>query len=966
MLQRRVILHRLLPALFLLLLTVSTTRAGAKEPLQFNRDIRPILSENCFACHGPDQANRKADLRLDLTGDWDRAEFVRRILSVDDEEIMPPFKSEKTLTASQKELLKRWIADGTKYQTHWAFVAPIKPTTGKSIDNFIQAEWAKRGLMPSKRAEAATQVRRVALDLTGLPPTLEEQEQFATPETYEAMVDYFLSKPAYGEHMAVTWLDAARYADTNGYQVDRDRELWPWRDWVVRAFNANMPFDQFTVEQLAGDLLPDPTLDQRIATGFHRNHMMNEEGGIIDAEFLAEYTADRVETTAAVWLGQTFNCCRCHDHKFDPFTQRDFYALKAYFHNVPERGVGIYANPVRTNSPPFIKLPAPELESKVAVNNAKLKIVEDQLAAVDAGDIDLWTQELSEAVIEWEQLEPIKATRGDQPPSLADNTVSVGPQESRANHIEIIAKLPAGKLTALRIECVAADSAATFLWSEFQFGKVKIRPLESENDKLVDGDRRSRTRLAVTPEKPAQAKFVFEAAVEETEVTISLGVENANGTTQWRFFSTTASAELIASESIIAIAKIEPSKRTERDRKQLIDYRKSQFGDYRRLTDEAIALRKEIANIEAEIPTTLVMDEQDEPRPTFILMRGAYDKPGDPVTMATPAVLPQPRADLPKNRLGLARWLVSTENPLTSRVTVNRFWQQFFGTGLVRSSEDFGSQGDLPSHPELLDWLAVDFQESGWDVKRLLKLFVMSETYRQSSNHPVGSNHNVDPSNSWLARGPRHRLPAEVIRDQALAASGLLVFRLGGPAVKPYHPPGLYEQVVAQRDNPQATYRQGHGEELHRRSLYTYWKRSVPHPSMMLFDVPFREVCSMRRSRSNTPLQSLNLLNDPTYVEASRFLAQRMIQEGGETTKSQITHGFKLLLAREPSSHELEILNAAVERARIDFEKDADAASHLISVGEAKNSQSIDPTELATFTLLASTLLNLDETITKE
>jgi Protein of unknown function (DUF1553)/Protein of unknown function (DUF1549)/Planctomycete cytochrome C len=966
MLQLNAILRLLLPGLLILWVAASTGQTLAVEPLRFNRDIRPILSDNCFACHGPDQANRKADMRLDQAGDWDNEEFLRRILSDDNDEIMPPPKSQKTLSASQKELLKRWIADGAKYESHWSFALPIKPTSRNSIDDFIREELPKHGLKPSNRADATTLTRRLALDLTGLPPTLDEQQRFASSDSYEAMVDYFLSKPAYGEHMAVAWLDAARYADTNGYQVDRDRELWPWRDWVVRAFNANMPFDQFTIEQLAGDLLPDPTVDQRIATGFHRNHMMNEEGGIIDAEFLAEYTADRVETTAAVWLGQTFNCCRCHDHKFDPFTQRDFYAMKAYFHNVPERGVGIYSNPIRTNSPPFIKLPSPELESKVAAANAKLKVVEDEMAAFDVGDIDLWTKELAESEIDWEPLEPTSATGGDEPPIVADNAVSVGPQESRANNIKITAKLPAGKLTALRIECVTEDSSATFLWSELKVAKVKLRPLETEDGKLIDGDRRSRINVSVTPDKPKQAFFVFESAVKESELTLTLGVENANGTTQWQMFATTVSAKLIASEAIIAIAKKESSKRTARDQKQLIDYRKAQLADYRRLTDEATALRKEVADVEAEIPTTLVMDEQKEPRPTFILMRGAYDKPSDPVSMATPTVLPQPAADLPKNRLGLARWLVSPENPLTARVTVNRFWQQFFGAGLVRSSEDFGSQGDLPSHPELLDWLAVDFQESSWDVKRLVKMFVMSETYQQSSSHPADGNQNPDPSNTFLARGPRHRLSAEVIRDQALAASGLLVSKLGGPAVKPYHPPGLYEQVVAQRDNPKASYIQGQGEDLHRRSLYTYWKRSVPHPSMMIFDVPFREVCSMRRSRSNTPLQALNLMNDPTYVEASRFLAQRMIQEGGEATETRIAHGFQLLLAREPSSQELKILVTAVERAHADFEKDDKAAAEFLSVGESKTSESIASTELAAFTSLASTLLNLDETITKE
>jgi hypothetical protein len=970
---------KLLPTL---ILALALNAASAAEPLRYNRDIRPILSDNCFACHGPDKANQKAGLQLDVRdaaiqpaksgdiaivpGDAEKSTLVARIFTEDSDEIMPPPKSHKNLSAAQKEMLKRWIEEGAGYEAHWSFVPPAKPQAGSSIDDFIRAELPRHGLKPSPRADAAALVRRVALDLTGLPPTIEEQRRFAALESYEAMVDHFLSKPAFGEHMAVAWLDAARYADTNGYQVDRDRELWPWRDWVVRAFNANMPFDQFTIEQLAGDLLPNPTLDQKIATGFHRNHMLNEEGGIIAEEFLAEYTADRVETTAAVWLGQTFNCCRCHDHKYDPFTQRDFYAMKAYFHNVPERGVGIYSNPVRTNAPPFIKLPAPELEAKINVLNAMLKPVADQLKGLAAGDLEPWAKKLAAAKIGWQPLKPVKASGGDQPPKVEGEVVAIGPQESRSNDIQITAKLPPGKLTALRIECATTDSAARFQWSELKAGKAKLRAIEAAHTKVLDGDRRTLSPLSVASGKPAQALFELETPLEGPEIVVTIGVENASGTTQWRIFATVASWEQIAPESIVAIAKIEPANWTAPQRKQLADFRLSQLPEHRRLSDEAAALRKQIATAEAEIPTTLVMEEQKEPRPTFILMRGAYDKPGERVTPATPAVLPKPAADLPPNRLGLARWLVSRENPLTARVTVNRYWQQFFGAGLVRSSEDFGAQGDAPSHPELLDWLAVTFQESGWDVKRLIKLIVMSETYRQASRHPADASRDLDPANVWLARGSRHRLPAEVIRDQALAASGLLVGKLGGPAVKPYHPPGLYEQVVAQRDNPKASYQQGSGEDLHRRSLYTYWKRSVPHPAMMLFDVPFREVCAMRRTRSNTPLQALNLLNDPTYVEAARFLAQRMIKSGGTTVESRLTHGFRLLLARDPNPQELRILAASVERSLKDFTPDPEAAKALLTVGEAKTADQPSPAELAAYTMAASTLMNLDETLTKE
>lgn len=771
----------------------------ALDRVEFNRDVRPILSDNCFYCHGPDEGERQAELRLDLRNeaiaagaivpeDMKGSELVVRILSDDADLQMPPPDARTKLTERQREILQKWIEQGAEYEQHWAFVplAPVEvPKVARAdwprrdLDRFVLARIERDGLVPSPEATKETLIRRVTLDLTGLPPTLAELDAFIgddSPEAFDKVVDRLLKSPRYGERMAVDWLDAARYADSNGYQVDRDRELWPWRDWVIRAFNNNVPFDQFTIEQLAGDLLPEATLDQRIATGFHRNHMFNEEGGIIAEEFLAEYTADRVETTAAVWLGQTFNCARCHDHKFDPFKQREFYAMKAFFHNVPERGVGIYGKPIRQNAPPFVKLPAPEIETKIAELSTKLTAANDSVA-------DL--------------------SRGEQP-----------------------------------------------------------------------GDARLK-------EAKAQAE----------------------------------------------------------------------------------ALKKQIAAAELEIPTTLVMEELKEPRATFVLMRGAYDKPGEQVTAGTPEVLPAMEDSLPRNRLGLAKWLVSLDNPLTARVTVNRFWQQLFGTGLVETSEDFGSQGALPSHPELLDWLAQEFIGSGWDVKHLMKLMVTSATYRQQSELTPELLQR-DPENRLLTRGPRFRLPAEIIRDQALASSGLLVEQIGGPSVKPYHPPGLYEQVTAGRGNN--VYVPDKGDDLRRRSLYTYWKRSVPHPAMLMFDVPFRETCTLRRPRSNTPLQALNLMNDVTYVEAARFLAQRMMLEGGDTVDAKITHGFRLLLARNPQQQELVVLRAAFERGQRDFQADTEAAKALLAVGEAGLDSDLDVAELAAFTTVCSTLLNLDEAITKE
>ena len=750
------------------------------ETISFNRDIRPILSDNCFACHGFDPKKREADLRLDtfegatadndgvtaiVPGEVNKSELWHRIHSADEDEVMPPPKTHKTISAEQKAKLRKWIEQGAPYEKHWSFVPPVAAIPAvkqtewprNSIDHFVLAQLEEKGLKPSPEAAKEALIRRVTLDLTGLPPTLPEIDAFladTSPDAYEKVVDRLLASPHYGERMAVDWLDAARYADTNGFQVDRDREIWAWRDWVIGAFNRNLPFDQFTIEQLAGDLLPNPTLDQIIATGFNRNTMLNEEGAIDPNEFLNEYASDRAETTVAVWLAQTLNCCRCHDHKFDPFTARDFYSMKAFFNNVPELGAGNYRASIRVNSPPQIKLPAPEIEAEL----------------------------------------------------------------------------------------------------------VKLR------------------------------------------------------------------AELAAAAA-----------------------------------DQTKALEKKIQELELTIPTTLVMAEMPEPRPTFVLTRGAFNQPAEKVEPATPAALPPMDADLPRNRLGLAKWLVSPENPLTARVTVNRFWQQLFGYGLVKTSEDFGSQGDSPSHPELLDWLAMEFTAKGWDVKLFMKLMVTSATYRQGAAF-TPELADYDPENRLLARSGRNRLMGEFIRDQALAVSGLLANKLGGPSVKPYHPPGIYEQLTG--GGTTDTYVPGTGEDLFRRSLYTYWKRSVPHPAMLSFGTPFREVCAIQRPRSNTPLQALNLMNDPTYVEASRFLAVRMMESSADASQ-RLAFGFRAVLARAPRPAEMTILERAHQRALADFRADPEAAKALLAVGAKPADPKYDPAELAALASVASTILCMDETVTK-
>ena len=779
----------LLRAIFLGL-TVGALEAVANEPAPparpgFNRDIRPILSDACFHCHGPDQNTREAGLRLDVRDDAttatesgavaivpghpEKSEVVRRIFSTDEDDRMPPDRSHKSLTPRQKEVLSHWIAQGAEYQNHWAYEPvqrpPVPTPNDHPVDAFIRQRLATENLRAAEEADRVTLIRRATLDLTGLPPSLVEVDAFlndTAPGAWERVIDRLLASPHYGERMAIDWLDAARYADTNGYQVDRDRSLHPWRDWVIQAFNENKRFDQFTLEQLAGDLLPNATVAQRVATGFNRNHMINEEGGVTEEEFLANYTADRVETTATVWLAQTFNCARCHDHKFDPLTQRDFYSLKAFFHNVSEKGAGDYSKPANVSSPPFLPVPGPDLAAKISAIKTDI-----------------------------EQAAP------DQSPE----------------------------------------------------GKARVA-----------------------------------------------------------------------------------------------------------------ALTKSLEEAENAVPVTLVMDDA-MPRDTFILLRGAFDQPGEKVTATTPAIMPPMSDSLPRNRLGLARWLIDPAHPLTARVTVNRYWQMLFGTGLVATAEDFGSQGEPPSHPELLDWLAAEFISSGWDTKAMLRLLVTSATYRQSSKFTPAARER-DPDNRLLARGPRFRLPGEFVRDQALAASGLLATKIGGPSVKPYHPPGLYEQIT--EGSGTTVYVPGTGEDLHRRSLYTYWKRSVPNPAMMLFDAPFRETCVMRRPRTNTPLQALNLLNDPTYVEASRRLAQRMLLEGGASTSSRLTHGFRLVTARHPRPAEMTILTASLERTLLDFQADQAGAEALLQVGEATTQPGLNAAELAAYTTVASTLLNLDETVTKE
>ena len=966
--------------------------ASADDLVRFNRDVRPILSDNCFACHGFDSKNRKADLRLDtregatanndgvtaiVPGNINKSALWKVINSTDANVVMPPPETHKTLSSEQKKTLRKWIEQGAPYEMHWSFVPPTVQELPKvkqgdwprhPLDHFILAKLESKKLKPSPEAEKETLIRRVTLDLTGLPPTLQEVDAFladTSPDAFEKVVDRLLASPHYGERMAVDWLDAARYADTNGFQVDRDREIWAWRDWVIGAFNRNLPFDQFTIEQLAGDLLPNPTIEQRIATGFNRNSMLNEEGGIDPEEFLNEYASDRAETTVAVWLAQTLNCCRCHDHKYDPLTARDFYSMKAFFNNVPELGAGNYGASIRVNSPPQIKLPAPEIEAEIAKLRAEMLQLEN--ASAEAAKAP---QNPSSSAVTWTTFAPtaLQSAGGSTLTIQPDGAVLASGENPAQETYTVTAPVTLGTISAIRVDALPDDSLpargpgravnGNFVLTDVRMAvnppAAAARPVgfnaavaafsqeQFPAAHAIDADQSS--GWAIQPElgKPHAAVFALDAPITVepgSTVTLTLGFHSPHANHQlgrFRLALTDAPSPAATVAGQLAATKSQAA-------------------------DQIAALKKKIGEMELTIPTTLIMAEMPQPRPTFILTRGAFDQPAEKVEPATPAVLPPMTADLPRNRLGLAKWLVSPENPLTARVTVNRFWQQAFGYGLVKTSEDFGSQGQSPSHPELLDWLAMDFAGKGWDVKRLMKMMVTSATYRQGAAF-TPELIETDPENRLLARSGRNRLLGEFIRDQALAVSGLLMDKIGGPSVKPYHPPGIYEQLT--EGGTTNTYVPGTGDELFRRSLYTYWKRSVPHPAMLFFGTPFREVCTIQRPRSNTPLQALNLMNDPTYVEASRFLAVRMMENSADAPQ-RLAYGFRTALARTPRPAEMTILERAHQRALADFRAAPEAAKALLAVGTKPADPKYDSAELAAFTSVASTILCMDETITK-
>ena len=965
----------------------------AAQTVDFSREVRPVLSDKCFTCHGPDSANRKTKLRFDteagakqdlggrfaiVPGDAAASHLIQRITSANPSLRMPPaYAGAAPLTERETGILKRWVEQGAPWQQHWAFLPPKRletPAGVQPIDHFVAARLAREGLTLSAEAPRETLVRRVSLDLTGVPPSIDEVDAYLNdpaPNAYEKVVDRLLASPRYGERMAARWLDAARYADTNGYQTDAERTMWRWRDWVIAAFNKNMPFDRFTVEQIAGDLLPRATRDQIVATGFNRNHRGNGEGGIVPEEYAVEYVADRVETTATVWLGVTLGCARCHDHKYDPFTQKDFYRVFAYFNNIPERGKAFKYG----NSPPFIAAPTPKQEEDLAALDVRIAAAGRRFEALrgraDAGQKQ-WQTTWS-APPEWSPRRGLVARHtaaerldGKQGVSLGD-TASFGFLDKFTLAVWVKPESTDGVLIA-RAEVDDPEPKGYGLY--LKNGKVQLNLVQ----RWLDDALRIETEQALEPGRWHHVAATYDASRLATGAAIYIDGERqklrvivdelnqdfrngqplrlgANLTGELRgghVYDTALPAQAVA----LLAGRAEP----ERLRQCYLEEHSP--AEIRTAWVELQELRRERERLLDSFPPVMVMKERPQPRETHLLLRGAYDRPGETVTPAVPAVLHPLRPGQTNNRLAFARWLVDPANPLTARVLVNRFWQMYFGMGIVKTVEDFGSQGESPSHPELLDWLATEFIRTGWDVKAMQKTIVMSATYRQSSKVSPALLQR-DPENQLLARGPRLRLPAETVRDQALAISGLLVEKIGGPSVKPYQPEGLWTVLNGQ------TYKPDKGEGLYRRSLYTFWKRSAPPPGMMLFDSGSRESCVVRETRTNTPLQALALMNDVTFVEASRVFAGHMMRAAA-SPGDRLVWAFRRATARRPRNEELQVLTSAYNNYLDRYRTNVKSALALLGEGDSPRDESLDPAEHAAYTMVASLILNLDATVTKE
>ncbi|EMB16184.1 PSD1 and planctomycete cytochrome C domain-containing protein [Rhodopirellula europaea] len=1043
--------------------------SASDRKLKFNRDIRPILSETCFHCHGPDEHGRRADLRLDtlegattdlggyqpiVPGNVEDSEAWQRIISDDPDMLMPPPESHLALTQEQKTLLKRWIEEGAAYEGHWAFISPTMPEVPtvdfteeqsekswarNDIDFFVAQRLVEANLAPSPEADPRTLIRRLSFDLTGLPPTPEEVNAFVRDyqqhgeSAYQETITRLLSSPHHGERMALPWLDQARYADTNGYSIDGGRHMWLWRDWVIQAYNDNMPFDQFLTEQLAGDLLPNPTESQLIATGFNRNHMITHEGGTIPEENLTNYVADRVKTTSEVFLGLTMGCAQCHDHKYDPISQREYYQFFAFFNEIQDNGLD--GNSGRNAAPNVMAKTVlqtdelPQLESE-------LEQLRAQLAETTAG-LEAWLESQRQE----------EASRGDQfryvPIELLDVSSPNlrGAMEFDANGTVKLAQ-PSGGLSgmshSLRLSAdeLTDGSPITGLRVSFHPRPGPAKPAQEANKEdaaepteppmvltpFDEGVPKVTTVLISATQQPAdqvdyhrQLSFHKVTASTQAEGHAAESIRDESNERWWQpatgqseqhltvTFDQPIDPQTTPYLSVLLVFgqgkslpyewQIQPFAGNDTDSRwsdSIVDAiqtpsdewndttRQTVLEKFRQTSDQLQPLRTRISNLEERRDvltgtfSTMVMNTAKKPRETFVLDRGQYDSPTDRVTPTTPRVLPGLADENDKvDRLDLARWLISPDHPLTSRVAVNRIWSLFFGTGLVATSADFGSQGEYPSHPELLDYLATHFVEIDWKQQQLIREMVSSATYRQQSS-ATPEQIELDPKNRLLARGPRFRLPAEFIRDQALAVSDLLVPRVGGPSLQPYQPPALWKEVSHFGSTPatKQVFVQDHGEKLYRRSLYTIVKRTSPHPAMAAFDAPSRELCTMDRGATNTPIQALVTLNDPQFAEAARALAERLLIESASNEKSvsdanRIDEAFTVVVGRIPNDEERDAVLSLLQTERERFAESPEDALAAVSVGESPRSATLDPVEHAAWMQVATLLLNLSETLTR-
>jgi len=995
--------------------------AVAKAP-DFSGEVLPILSNSCFACHGPDEASRQADLRLDVEGDakeWaivegdiEASEIVNRILSDDPDLQMPPPDAVQKISPHEIQTLKDWIAAGAPWGKHWSFEAPQRPDLPKvepaswvrnAIDNFVLRKLEEQSLEPSEQATKQSLIRRVTLDLTGLPPTLEEVDAFLiddSPDAYEKVVDKLLASPRYGEHMAHQWLAAARYADTNGYQSDATRTMWPWRDWVIRAMNDNMPFDEFTVNQIAGDLLPNPTQDQLLATGFHRNHGLNGEGGRDPEESRVEYVIDRTETTGTVWLGLTAGCSRCHDHKYDPLPQKDFYRLSAYFNSIDETG-GVDPD---GNAKPVLPLPTETERRKLAQLTEEITNVQRELDDLQQPspeqqrgwelDLQNWLAKSRNRDL-WQPLRDpkFKSSLDSTGKLLSDGSVLVANPLGANDHFTTTAVLSAGTYHGLRLEAMrdtrlhdgqfSSDESGKFVVSEIYASvngrEFRLRDAQSNLVEDKSAHRAVDNTVAMNWRPPLPegevnrfsliAKFAQPVELPEGgTLQVELRQDSLdNGDVPVGRFRLSVSeypqptfdVDLDLPATVIAALAVEPDNRTPADTKLLAE--RSIADAKQTLVSKLAALKAGIDEVNSTILETMVMGDRARPRNTYRLVRGLWNQPDKSELLEpnVPSCLPPLPDDAPPNRLSLARWMVAPNNPLVARVAVNRYWQHFFGRGLVNTGEDFGLQGERPSHPQLLDWLATEFVRTGWDVKAMHKLMVLSAAYKQTSNVSEASL-SGDPVNKWISRGPRFRLTAQAIRDQALAISGLLVDKLGGEPVLPYQPAGVWLDFSLGK----IEYKQGTGDDLYRRSVYTFWRR--PLGPTMYFDNPGRQVCTVRTSRTNTPLHALTTLNDTTYIESARVLAERLLlDESLASPDERIRNAFRTATARQPSRAELQPFTHLYKLLLNEYRSNPDAADELLGVGQSPVANGVDHSEAAALTGVMNAILNLDEVLTK-